>query len=51
MNNRVTAVEYYNKTPTNAKKTSKPIDLAYIQSQIKKLESENKQNKKTEEKK
>jgi tetratricopeptide (TPR) repeat protein len=51
MNNRVTAVEYYNKTLADAKKASEPIDLAYVQSQIKKLESENKQNKKTEEKK
>ncbi|MBX3721371.1 MAG: tetratricopeptide repeat protein [Turneriella sp.] len=47
MNNRVTAIEYYNKTLADIKKASEPMDAAYIGAQIKKLESENKQSKKT----
>ena len=49
MNNRVTAIEYYNKTLTDIKKASEPMDADYINAQIKKLESENKQSKKNEE--
>ncbi len=49
MNNRVTAVEYYIKTRNDIKKASEPMDLDYINAQIKKLESENKQSKKGEE--
>lgn len=51
MNNRVTAVEYYLKTRNDIKKASEPMDAEYINSQIKKLESENKQSKKGEENK
>ena len=51
LNNRVTALEYYNKTITDIKKASEPLDMVYINSQIKKLEAENKQGKKTEEQK
>lgn len=46
MNNRVTALEYYVKTKADIKKASEPMDSAYIDAQIKKLESENKQSKK-----
>ena len=46
MNNRVTAIEYYNKTLADIKKASEPMDAAYIAAQVKKLESENKTSKK-----
>ncbi len=49
LNNRVTALEYYNKTIADIKKASEPLDTAYINAQIKKLETENKQGKKNEE--
>ncbi|HNA80693.1 MAG TPA: tetratricopeptide repeat protein, partial [Turneriella sp.] len=49
MNNKVTAMEYYLKTRNDIKKASEPMDAEYINAQIKKLESESKQSKKTEE--
>ena len=51
LNNRVTALEYYNKTLADIKKASEPLDVAYINAQIKKLETENKQTKKNEDQK
>jgi len=51
MNNRVTAIEYYQKARNDIAKASEPMDAVYIEAQIKKLESENKQPKKEEEKK
>ncbi|MFZ5627925.1 MAG: tetratricopeptide repeat protein [Spirochaetota bacterium] len=49
MSNRVTALEYYIKTRNDIKRASEPLDAEYINNQIKKLESENKQSKKGEE--
>lgn len=51
MNNKVTALEYYVKTRNDIKRASEPLDAEYINNQIKKLESENKQSKKGEEQK
>jgi tetratricopeptide (TPR) repeat protein len=51
LNNRVTALEYYNKTLADIKKASEPLDVAYINAQIKKMETENKQTKKNEDQK
>lgn len=46
LKNRITALEYYIKTRSEFKKASEPLDAAYINAQIKKLESETKQTKK-----
>jgi len=46
LKNRITALEYYIKTRSELKKASEPLDAAYINAQIKKLESETKQTKK-----
>ncbi len=51
MNNKMTALEYYTKTRNDLKRASEPLDAEYINNQIKKLESENKQGKKSEEQK
>lgn len=51
LNNKATALEYYIKTRNDIKRASEPLDLEYINSQIKKLESESKQSKKNEEQK
>jgi tetratricopeptide (TPR) repeat protein len=51
MNNKITALEYYVKTRNDLQRASEPLDAEYINNQIRKLESENKQSKKGEEKK
>ncbi|MBV6493180.1 MAG: Lipopolysaccharide assembly protein B [Turneriella sp.] len=45
--NRITAIEYYQKTLATIDKASEPLDVEYIREQIKKLELDNKQNPKT----
>ena len=51
MNKKVTALEYYVKTRNDIKRASEPLDAEYINNQINKLESENKQSNKGEEQK
>jgi tetratricopeptide (TPR) repeat protein len=51
MENKVTALEYYIKTRNDIRRASEVLDEEYINNQIKKLESENKPSKKSEEQK
>ncbi|HRP69417.1 MAG TPA: tetratricopeptide repeat protein [Turneriella sp.] len=48
LNNRITAIEYYQKTLAGIEKASEPLDAEYIRAQIKKLESEHKETKNQE---